>query len=249
MILYFTGTGNSAFVAHKIANLVQDEEMDLFEKLKYHDYQTIHSDKPFVIVCPTYAWRIPRILEEWLKATVLAGNKKIYFVMTCGGGIANAGYYLHKLCQQKEMEFMGCGEIVMPENYIAMFAVPDKNQAVDIIQKALVHIEEIAQCIREVNKLPKLQVNILDKLSSSIVNKLFYPLFVHSKKFYVTEDCINCGKCVQVCPLDNIHIVDGKPVWNDHCTHCMACICKCPKQAIEYGKKSLGKPRYQCPKL
>ena len=28
------------------------------------------------------------------------------------------------------------------------------------------------------------------------------------------------------------------------CTHCMACICYCPTSAIEYGKKSLGKPRY-----
>ena len=25
---------------------------------------------------------------------------------------------------------------------------------------------------------------------------------------------------------------------------CMACICYCPKEAIEYGKKSKGKPRY-----
>ena len=29
-----------------------------------------------------------------------------------------------------------------------------------------------------------------------------------------------------------------------NCTHCMACICYCPKEAIEYGKKSKGKPRY-----
>ena len=30
----------------------------------------------------------------------------------------------------------------------------------------------------------------------------------------------------------------------ENCTHCMACICYCPAEAIEYGKKSLGKPRY-----
>ena len=42
-----------------------------------------------------------------------------------------------------------------------------------------------------------------------------------------------------VVDLDN-----DKPVWESHCTHCMACICYCPKEAIEYGKKSIGKPRY-----
>ena len=41
-----------------------------------------------------------------------------------------------------------------------------------------------------------------------------------------------------------ITLQTGKPVWGQDCTHCMACICYCPAEAIEYGKKSLGKPRY-----
>ena len=57
-------------------------------------------------------------------------------------------------------------------------------------------------------------------------------------------DCIGCGKCVELCPLNNIHLENGKPLWGKNCTHCMACICYCPKEAIEYGKKSRGKPRY-----
>ena len=60
--------------------------------------------------------------------------------------------------------------------------------------------------------------------------------------------CISCGKCVNVCPLNNIHMENGKPVWNNECTHCMACICRCPKEAIEYGEHSKGLPRYICKK-
>ena len=85
------------------------------------------------------------------------------------------------------------------------------------------------------------------KISSALVNKIFYPAFVHAKPFYTTEACIGCGKCETVCPMNNIDIIDGRPVWDNHCTHCMACICGCPEEAIEYGKKSKGKPRYQCP--
>lgn len=44
--------------------------------------------------------------------------------------------------------------------------------------------------------------------------------------------------------LNNIRLENGKPVWGKNCTHCMACICYCPKEAIEYGEKSKGKPRY-----
>ena len=54
------------------------------------------------------------------------------------------------------------------------------------------------------------------------------------------EDAVVWEKC----PLNNIRLENGKPVWGKNCTHCMACICYCPKEAIEYGKKSKGKPRY-----
>ena len=47
--------------------------------------------------------------------------------------------------------------------------------------------------------------------------------------------------------MRNITLTDGKPKWGTACTHCMACICGCPVSAIEYGSKSRGKPRYQCP--
>ena len=52
------------------------------------------------------------------------------------------------------------------------------------------------------------------------------------------------GKCVQVCPLNNVQLKNGKPAWGSNCTHCMACICYCPAEAIEYDKKSEEKPRY-----
>ena len=61
------------------------------------------------------------------------------------------------------------------------------------------------------------------------------------------RDCTGCGACVRACMLNNVSLTDGRPVWGKNCTHCMACICGCPQKAIEYGKKSVGKPRYQCP--
>ncbi len=44
--------------------------------------------------------------------------------------------------------------------------------------------------------------------------------------------------------MNNIALKDGKPVWENACIHCMACICYCPVSAIEYGKKCVGQPRY-----
>lgn len=70
------------------------------------------------------------------------------------------------------------------------------------------------------------------------MNTVFYPLFVKADAFYSTDECIGCGLCEKLCPLKNIQIKDHRPVWGKECTHCMACIAKCPKKAIEYERKA-----------
>ncbi len=97
MILYFSGTGNSEYAAKRIGAELKDEVLNLFEKIQTHDFSKLHSSRPWVVAAPTYAWRIPRIVQEWLEHTTLSGSKDIYFVMTCGGSIGNAGKYLKKL--------------------------------------------------------------------------------------------------------------------------------------------------------
>lgn len=248
MILYFTGTGNSEYVAKRIGKETGDIVLNLFEKLRKEDFSEINSKNPWVIVTPTYAWRIPNILREWLKRTNLSGNPNIYFVMTCGGSIGNAGKYLKSLCADKGMNYFGCFEVVMPENYIALFTTPSKDKALKIIAEAEKIIDKAAFAINNGEQFPNISVTTADKLNSGVVNNIFYPLFVHAKKFYATDACISCGKCVKVCPLNNIHIENSRPIWGKACTHCMACICRCPKEAIEYGQHSKGLVRYTCPK-
>ena len=248
MILFFSGTGNSEYAAKRIGKEIEDEVLNLFPKIRCRDFSEMYSDSPWVIIIPTYAWRIPRIVQEWLEKTNLAGNKNIYFAMTCGGSAGNAGKYLEKLCSKKKMNYMGCKEIVMPENYIALFSTPTEREALAIVQEAESTIDEIALIIKSKKPFSRSTMTFQDKINSGIVNLIFYPIFVHSKKFYATDACISCGKCVNVCPLNNIRLEDRKPVWGKDCTHCMACICRCPSEAIEYGNHTKGLTRYICPK-
>lgn len=248
MILYFTGTGNSKYVAKRIEQGTGETALNLFDRIKCHNYEEMHSDTPWVIVTPTYAWRIPRILENWLKKVKLSGSSDIYFVMTCGENIGNAGQYLKVLCDKIDMHYLGCYEIVMPENYIALFRTPGKEEALKIIEKAETDIDKALRFVKSGNAFPEPKTAFKDKLSSGIVNDIFYPMFVHAKKFSVTDKCISCGLCEKVCPLSNVKLVNGRPVWGKDCTHCMACICRCPKEAVEYGRHSKGLPRYTCPK-
>ncbi len=248
MVLYFTGTGNSRFAARKIAQSLGDELIDLGKKIKSNDHSPITDKNRFVFVVPTYAWRIPHIVEDYIKSTAFEGAKKAWFVMTCGGEIGNAEKYLLSLCNEKSFDYMGVFPVVMPENYIAMFSVPDEKESDEIIKKAEPKIQKAARIIAEGKRFSKPRSNLYDKFMSGPINPLFYSMCVKANAFKADEKCIGCQKCEKLCPLNNIHIENDRPVWGNNCTHCMACICYCPTEAIEYGKKSQGKRRYHLDK-
>lgn len=249
MILCFSGTGNSRYIARRISEALQDEVVDLNSKIKAADCSPIQTGQNVIVVTPTYAWRIPQIVSEWLSKTELLLAKRIWFVMDCGGEIGNAAKYNRRLAEQKHLHYMGTAQIVMPENYIAMFRVPKTEEARKIVRDAEPYIVNAIACIKAEQSFPVPRNNLYDRLMSGPVNPIFYQFFVKAAAFRTDDTCIGCGQCVKSCPMNNITLTDGKPVWGKQCTHCMACICYCPKEAIEYGKKSIGKPRYHFEQL
>ena len=212
MVVYFSGTGNSKYIAERIAGSLQEKLLCMNERIKSGDTGSVKTRENLVVVVPTYAWRIPRVVSDWIGQTEFVGAKNVWYVMSCGSGIGGADIYNRKLSEKKGLKHMGTAQIIMPENYIAMFNAPDVEKAKKIVAAAGPDI--------------------------------FYAAFVKAKAFYADQTCTGCGKCVKVCPLNNVTMKNKKPVWEKHCTHCMACICYCPAEAIEYGRKSVGKPRY-----
>ena len=244
MIFYFSGTGNSKYAAQRIADALGDELCSINEHIRTGADARVETGGRLVIVTPTYAWRIPRVVRDWLRRAELAGAERVWFVMTCGSEIGNAAKYNRALCAEKGLACMGTAQIVMPENYIAMFDAPEKAEAREIVARAEPEIDRAAACIAQGREFPLPRSSICDRIMSGPVNPVFYTFCVKAKPFTVSDACVGCGQCAARCPMNNISLRGGKPVWGGECTQCMACICYCPAEAIEYGKKSLGKPRY-----
>ena len=244
MILYFSGTGNSKYVAQRIADALGDEIVNLNDRIKSGDTSPVETGERVIIVTPTYAWRIPRVVRDWLLKTELRGARLAWFVMTCGSEIGNADRYNRDLCTEKGLACMGTAQIVMPENYIAMFSAPQADKARQIVAKAEPDIDRAIADIQADQPFAPTRNKLYDRLMSGPVNPIFYKCFVKADAFIASSACIGCGQCAKRCPMNNVAIKDGKPSWGKNCTHCMACICYCPTSAIEYGKKSVGQPRY-----
>ncbi|NMS90641.1 4Fe-4S binding protein [Clostridioides difficile] len=246
MTLYFSGTGNSRYIARKIAQELSDELISLNQLIKEEKTDDlISTNKPFIFVCPTYAWRLPIVVTDFIKKTKFLGNKKVYFIMTCGGDTAKSINYIKKLCKYKEWQLKGMAEIKMPENYIALFPTPNKETAKQIIEEADKQIYKIISDINDENEFEIITPSGLGgTIKSGITNVVFYKMIINAKGFHYTNKCIGCGKCVELCPLNNINLKKQKPNWGNNCTHCMACICGCPTEAIEYKNNTQHKERY-----
>ena len=115
MVFYFSGTGNSRYVAQRIAAALGDALLSMNDRIKAEDSSPVKTDDRLVIVTPTYAWRIPRLVENWLRRTEFPGAKQAWFVMTCGGEIGSAAKYNHALCRDRQLADMGTAQIVMPD--------------------------------------------------------------------------------------------------------------------------------------
>ena len=244
MILYFTGTGNSRHIARLISKEIDDEIMSINELIKSGSNNEIKSDKPFVFIAPTYAWRIPMVVEKFIKNIKLSGNRKVYFTLTCGADTGDATSFLKDISKEKGLEFMGLRALVMPDNYIVMYSTPSDEENERRIKNVEEEVNKIVKYIVSGRKFEENKTTIIDRMKSNSINKMFYKIYVSAKGFHTTGKCISCGKCEGLCPLNNIILVDGKPKWGENCTHCMACICGCPTYAIEYKNKTKNRRRY-----
>ena len=208
MIFYFSGTGNSNYVAKRIADALDDALVNLNDRIKASDTSPVETGERVIIVTPTYAWRIPRVVRDWLLKTELHGAKQAWFVMTCGSEIGNAGSRIAALCADIGLDYQGVLQVVMPENYVAMFYVPGAEESAQIIAAAQPSIDRGIACVQRGEAFPAPKVGLLDRFKTGPVNGIFYKFFVKSGPFTVSDACIGCGKCV----ADGVCILTGKKV-------------------------------------
>lgn len=207
MILYFSGTGNSKYVADRVSEqLNAPSPISLNELVKKEKPEIFESGDPYVFCYPTYAWRMPRFLEAYLKKCSFKGDRRAYFLASCGDSVGASAEYAKKLCGEIGLEYMGLKAIVMPENYIAVFNCPSEEKCRDIVEKAKSVIDNAAAIIAD-------RAVIEDKsglkILSGIVNSVFYKFIVKAKPFHLEKECISCGLCVKSCVLNNIKLIES----------------------------------------
>lgn len=240
MIYYFSGTGNSRHAVQVIADNLNDKASDIVEALGNGNFGSAE-DEITGFVFPVYFWGLPEIVKRFASMPQVKNSlgKYVFAVITCGANTGTADKMLEKALGKKlEYSF----SLRMPDNYVVMYDPCTKEKA----QKYLRHADKELETICADIKMRKQAVCGVSggKLKSAFVSLLYNP-FRNTKKFHADEKCISCGLCEKLCPDNVIVIEGGKPVWTKKkCQHCTACINRCPVSAIQYGKATESRGRY-----
>jgi len=246
MVLYFSATGNTEYIAKEIAKRLNDECVNLLTRIRNDIHTPLHSDKPFIICAPVYVCEMPRFIAKYLKQQTFSGCKDVYFVFTSGGYCGISGVLAKSMFRKKKMNYLGHAEFKMPRNYVASDAYDmlSPTEVENRILEARKMLGPVVETIKAGKKLKARHVFLFESIITIPFNPVWSKLKYQTKDFHTTDKCIGCGKCAKLCPLNNIALEEGKPVWGNQCTHCMACICNCPTEAIDYGNITQKKEKY-----
>lgn len=244
MIFYFSGTGNSRFVAESIAEATGDMLINITkDEMEQNREYRLQDGEKLGFVFPIYWWGMPSLVEEFVQRMKLQVKEDsyIYGVSTYGLESHNGLKDLERLLLQKNIPLQATYEVKMVDNYVVAYDIAGEEKQAVIYKNAKVIIEKIINDIKS-NK----QVKIADIIGTTIkpVVHTFYKKTDHRKHFYATDACTGCGLCAKSCPCQAIAMEQDKPVWRENCAFCLKCIHNCPVQALQHGKGTMKRGRY-----
>lgn len=270
-IYYFSGTGNSLAVARDISEKTGGTLISISSVVEKQNIKTDADNIGIIFPSHmAHLYGVPMIVKRFVTKLEDIGSKYLFAVCTCGGlenfnGLPTLRN-LNKIIKQMGGRLSAEFSIKLPMNTLDYSHIPFPiNQDWEIMfENCKNKIKVICQCITErkksENKNIKSLLNwIMTPLYLMLQNLYIKEIVKYSKEtkdtklefqelipltdrsIYVDEKCNGCAICVKVCPVNNIKMIEDKPVWQHHCEVCLACTEWCPRKAIHHCWRADGK--------
>ncbi|MDD3294703.1 MAG: EFR1 family ferrodoxin [Geobacteraceae bacterium] len=248
VIYYYTGTGNSLWTSRVFAGIFGNTEIVPMRSMNH----IREGKKPDRIgfVFPVHIWGVPRHVRNFLQ--LLKTWPDVYYFAAA----VNAGQVSRTLIQLKELMagydlMLSAGfDIRLPSNYIP-WGGPGHEEAQRILFDAAIEKIRVAATYVTNGKSGLIEKGPLwQRFLFTLIHKMTYNLVLTmDKNFNIEGECNSCGICEKVCPVRNISMETGIPLWRGNCEQCLACLQWCPKECIQYGRKTKGYKRYHHPEV
>ena len=252
MIFYFSGTGNSEYVARQLADALGERLIGMAQAINSGEMHYKLADGEIVgWVFPTYSWGPAPIATAFARKVTIDGfgsHTYSYMVTTCGDDIALSAQMWRAELHRRGMHCQMAMSVQMPNNYILLpgFDVDSKDLESRKRSAAVSRIAQVVQAIERRSTTDDVVKGSMPWLKSRLVYPLFKRYAMSDAGFASQSDvCNHCGLCAKVCPNANIKMsAEGTPQWHGNCAMCLSCIHRCPVRAIQYGNQTQKKGRY-----
>lgn len=240
MLIYFSATGNSRWVARQLAAQTGDELCNLTDVLRSGRRFVLPAGTERVgVVFPVHSWYVPAPVLSFLSTLVVPPAAYRYAVCTCGDDV---GKGLSRLARRYPLD--AAWSVQMPNTYVPMFDLDAPALARQKVDSAVARVARIARAVQRRECVWDVHEGGFAWLKTYVVYPLFKHFCIGIRAFRADDGCISCGLCEKHCPVSAVHLSEGRPVWNSSCIHCMACLHGCPTNAISYGKGTKDKGQY-----
>lgn len=248
LLLYFSGTGNTKFIAEKIQDDFMKQNYTLHKK-SIEDTKVIYIDNyDFLILgYPIYCMYPPIFFINYVKNNIppCKEEKQVILFANMAANTKSDFKELEKILNEKNYKVVLTKTFQMPNNYVldGKYKLTKEHLIEGILNNT----------INDVHSLVKDFINKNYKKENMMwpMGKFFKILSISStkymnntvKNFSVNETCTKCMKCKNNCPRKNISFIDNKIVFNNNCILCTRCINGCPVNAILY--KGIKRDQYK----
>ncbi|MCI6007617.1 MAG: EFR1 family ferrodoxin [Ruminococcus sp.] len=246
--IYLSGTGNTKYCVEKLISLI-DMSAEVIAIESPDALTAIQQNEVIFIGYPTQFSNAPYMVRDFIKKNAdIWKHKKILCIATMGVFSGDGAGCTARLLKKCGATILGGVHIRMPDAVCdskLLKKTIEENR--DIIARADEKIENVASQIKK-GVYPQEGITLIAHMIGLFGQRLWFYKKTkdYSDKLKINNDCIGCGKCVSVCPMNNLYIKENKAMSKNHCTMCYRCISLCPKKAITLlGKEVIEQCRIE----
>ena len=251
-VFYFTGTGNTEFVARELrAAFGPEHPTELFNIEFLPEQPSAELFAPFDLLifgAPVIAFNPPKYFVQFLRRLPEGKGRRAALFLNAGGerwadiGYASAILRRRGYNVTSELFFLTVGNMLLRaqnddtgELYFVLLGWKFRQDSRGLFAQCQAEVRDFArQLLAGVHH--RLRPSPIAQALQTLTRWLFYSLACPTFKWCVhaQRDCTFCGICVKACPTANIRL-DGKRLgFGTACTVCYRCLNVCPKQAIRF---------------